>query len=58
MFDEIEYVDPADSMCPECQCSFGIHLKTCSRFTDPNARCRYCGKRERVCACEEPGTNP
>lgn len=32
MFDEIEYVDPADDVCEECKCSFGIHLITCSKF--------------------------
>lgn len=35
MFEEIEYVDPADSMCEECKCSFGIHLMTCSQFKQP-----------------------
>jgi len=29
---EVEYVDPAESECEECKCSFGIHLKTCSKF--------------------------
>lgn len=38
MFDEIEYVDPEKSKCPECGCSFGIHLKTCSKFVDPQAK--------------------
>jgi hypothetical protein len=38
MFGEIEYVDPAKSMCPECACSFGIHLKTCSKFLDPHRK--------------------
>ena len=35
MFD-VEYVDPADSKCTECGCSFDIHLKTCSHFVDPH----------------------
>lgn len=38
MFDEIEYVDPADSACEKCGCSFGIHLTTCPNFVDPKER--------------------
>jgi hypothetical protein len=34
----VEYVDPAESVCMECGCSFGVHLKVCSLFVDPNAR--------------------
>lgn len=30
-----ETVDPAKSKCDECGCSFGVHLKTCSRFRKP-----------------------
>jgi hypothetical protein len=34
---ETEYLDPEESKCAECGSSFGIHLKTCSQFKDPNA---------------------
>lgn len=32
MINEIEYVDPETDKCPECACSFGVHLMTCSNF--------------------------
>jgi len=32
VFGEVEYVDPKESECPECKCSFGVHLMTCSKF--------------------------
>lgn len=35
---ETESVDPAGTECKECGASFGIHLKTCSHFKDPNAK--------------------
>lgn len=27
-----ELIDPAVSRCPECRCSFGVHLAACSQF--------------------------
>jgi hypothetical protein len=30
VFMEVEYVDPDKSRCSECNCSFGVHLNTCS----------------------------
>lgn len=35
---ETEYVDPKKSECPECGCSFKVHLKTCSKFKDPHQK--------------------
>ena len=32
---QTEYVDPAKSRCSECGSSFGVHLKTCSKFKPP-----------------------
>jgi hypothetical protein len=32
MFDDIEYIDPEDSKCDECGCSFDVHLTWCSYF--------------------------
>lgn len=29
---QVEYVDPRDGLCPECNCSFNVHLVTCSKF--------------------------
>jgi hypothetical protein len=37
----LELVDPAGSRCAECRCSFGVHLKTCSRFDF----CPHCGSQ-------------
>lgn len=34
----VEYVDPDKDRCPECKSSFGIHVKICSHFVDPNAK--------------------
>lgn len=42
MFDEIEYVDPKDSECGECGCSFGIHLMSCSHFVSPSLSKKLC----------------
>ena len=56
MFAEIEYVDPKDSECDECGCSFGIHLKTCSRFISPSLvnKCS-CGRPLEDCIAFDNG---
>lgn len=59
---ETEYVDPAKSKCGECGCSFGVHLKTCSKFVDPNSMGAK-GQREAVSdrtasQPQTPGTGP
>jgi hypothetical protein len=56
MFDEIEYVDPDASRCEECRSSFGVHLKTCTKFVHPRAgqTCRACEceiGRDGICGC-------
>jgi ribosomal protein L37AE/L43A len=33
---DVEHVDPAKSKCAECDCFFGVHLKTCSKFKNPH----------------------
>lgn len=35
---ETEYVDPKQSECPECKSSFGVHLKTCSKFGNKSSQ--------------------
>ena len=34
-FSDIEYVDPDEDRCLECNSSFGVHLITCSKFSKP-----------------------
>lgn len=38
-----EYVDPADSKCSICGSSFGVHLKTCSKFVSPTTQTKPAG---------------
>lgn len=32
-FMQVEYIDPKEDQCLECECSFGVHLISCSHFT-------------------------